>query len=55
MIQISDYDAATLRRLLGQLQGVAGTDTKTKNIRRRANILAKVIDKKLHKNGKARP
>lgn len=58
MIRISNYDAATLRRLLGRLQGVAGNDTATKNTRRQASILAKTIDKKLSKqsnDGKARP
>jgi hypothetical protein len=48
MIRISNYDAATLRRLLGRLQGVAGNDAATKNIRRQASILAKTLDKKLH-------
>lgn len=57
MIRISNYDAATLRRLLGRLQGVAGNDTATKNTRRQAKILAKTLDKKLKisDNGKARP
>ena len=57
MISISNYDAATLRRLLGRLQDVAGNDTATKNTRRQAKILAKTLDKKLKisDNGKARP
>lgn len=57
MIRISNYDAATLRRLLGRLQDVAGNDTATKNTRRQAKILAKTLDKKLKisDNGKARP
>lgn len=54
MIHISNYDAATLRRLLGRLQGMAGNDDKTKNIRRQATLLSKKIDKKTKNNGKAR-
>lgn len=54
MIRISNDDATTLRRLLGRLQGVAGNDNQTKNVRRQAHILSKKIDKKLS-NGKARP
>lgn len=52
MIRISNNDATTLRRLLGRLQGVAGNDNQTKNVRRQAKILEKKIDKKLN-NGKA--
>lgn len=50
MIRISNDDAATLRRLLGRLQGVAGNDTATKNTRRQASILAKKLDRKISKN-----
>jgi hypothetical protein len=52
MINISNQDAATLRRLLGRLQGTAGNDNQTKNIRRQAILLSKKIDKKIN-NGKA--
>lgn len=49
MIRISNHDAASLRRLLGRLQGVAGTDAKAKNIRRQATILGKTLDRKIQK------
>jgi hypothetical protein len=49
MIQISNNDAATLRRLLGRVQSMAGTDTNSKEIKRRAKILAKTLDKKIQK------
>lgn len=49
MIRISNYDAATLRRLLGRLQGVAGNDAATKNARRQAVILSKKLDRKISK------
>lgn len=48
MIRISNHDAASLRRLLGRMQGVAGNDTKTKNMRRQAKILGKVLDRKIN-------
>lgn len=50
MIRISNDDAATLRRLLGRLQGVAGNDNNTKNTKRQASILAKKLDRKISKN-----
>jgi hypothetical protein len=50
MIRLSNADAKTLRRLLARLQGVAGDDAKTKNIRRQATILGKTLDRKIKDN-----
>ena len=55
MISISNGDAATLRRLLVRLQGLAGNDTNSKNVKRQAAILVRTLDKKMKNNGKARP
>lgn len=55
MIHISNGDAATLRRLLGRLQGLAGNDTNIKNIKRQTALLARTLDKKMKNNDKARP
>lgn len=55
MIHISNGDAATLRRLLGRLQGLVGNDTNSKNVKRQAALLARTLDKKIKNNGKARP
>lgn len=49
MISISNGDAATLRRLLGRLQGMCGKDTNSKNVKRQASILAKKLDRKISK------
>ena len=49
MIRMSNNDAATLRRLLGRMQGLAGNDINTKNTKRQASILAKKLDRKISK------
>jgi uncharacterized protein (UPF0147 family) len=48
MIRLSNADAKTLRRLLARLQGTAGDDTTTKNVRRQAHLLSKKIDRKIN-------
>lgn len=46
MISISNADVAEVRRLLGELRRLEGEDAKTKNIKRRANLLQKKLGAK---------
>lgn len=52
MVGISNTDFATVRRLLAEFGRVEGNDTKTKELRRRAILLARKFEKKNNKNNR---
>lgn len=49
MFTISNTDMREMRRLLGVLTQTAGNDAKAKNIRRKATLLKRKLERKLPK------